>query len=140
MKRYIFCRKKILLLSLFVSLFFINTVASAQPETSKLFLGKWTTGAGQENAIELGDSFYRASLTIYELDGIFYARMESQDADIFNISTDDVTVTGNKIKIFFKELDGLYKAELNDNKNELSGTLAMTGKYISVSFKRVRME
>jgi hypothetical protein len=140
MKRNIFCAKKSLSLFLFTALFFINTISSAQPETSKLFLGKWITGTGQENAIQIGDNFYRASLAIYDLDSILYARMESQDADAFNISTDDVTVTGNKIKIFFKELDALYKAELNDNKNELRGTLAMTGKYISLSFKKIRME
>jgi hypothetical protein len=138
--RNILCSAKNLILAPLTLLFILSSVSSAQPETSKLFLGKWVTGTGQENAINFEGNFYRASLSFYDLDGILYAKMESPDADIFNIISDDVTVTGYRIKIFFKELDGLYKAELTDNKDELKGTLALRGKFISIGFKKVRMD
>lgn len=129
---------KFIIPSLFALLFVLNTVSFAQqPESYKLFLGKWTTGAKQDNAIDLGGNLIRANLVISELDGIPYARMESPDADAFNMNAEDVTIDGYKIKIYFKQIDGLYKATLGDNKNELRGTFAFTGKHISVSFYKV---
>ena len=142
MKKY-FCSNKNTALILFALLFILNAGISAQeeqPDVSKLFIGKWTTGARQENAIDFGGTPIRASLIIYELDGILYARMESPDADIFNATADDITIDGNKIKIYFKQLDGLYKGKLNDDKNQLIGTLVLTGKYISASFVKVRTD
>jgi hypothetical protein len=135
-----FSRIRIVIPSLFVLLFVLNANSFAQPETYKLFAGKWTTGAREDNAISWGNNFVRASLLIYDLDGILYVRMESPDADIFNVSSDDVNVDGNKIKIYFKQIDGLFKAELNDNKNVINGTLAFAGKHLSVSFVKVKVE
>jgi hypothetical protein len=139
----LFCIRKINVLFLAALLFILNSGLKAQedkPETSKLFLGKWTTGARQDNAIAFGNNLIRASLLIFELDGLIYAKMESSDADMFNTVADDVTIDGNKIKLFFKQIDGLYKGKLDDNKKVISGTLVLTGKYISVSFVKVNME
>jgi hypothetical protein len=131
--------KKFLFFAAFVYLFIVNSFF-AQGNTEKLFVGKWMGGTMNENTINIDGNLYRISLRIEESDGVLMTRMESPDADIFNITASETQIDGYKIKIFFKEIDSLFRGKLDPEKMELNGTFVLGNKYTSIGFKKIRIE
>lgn len=139
MERY-FSLVKIFFVAAIISLSAFNSSSPAQGNTEKLFIGKWIAGPNRENTLNIDGNLYQVSFIIEDLDGILVARMESPDADVFNLSATETIVDGYKIKIYFKEIDSLFKGELSSRKSELNGTFIMGRKYISISFRKVRKD
>ncbi|MCX6169653.1 MAG: hypothetical protein NTX65_09940 [Ignavibacteriales bacterium] len=131
---------KFLTLAIVIYLSALSSVSLAHGNIEKLFLGKWVGGSMRENTLNIDGNTYRISLRIEEYDGILITRMESPDADIFNITASETSIDGYKIKIFFKEIDSLFRGTLNAEKMELNGTFILGNKYISIGFKKIRTE
>jgi predicted transcriptional regulator of viral defense system len=130
---------KVLIFATVIYLSALNNFSLAQGNAEKLFVGKWVAGPNRENTLNIDGNPYRISLRIEDFDGILVTRMESPDADVFNITSAETIVDGYKIKIYFKEIDSLYRGELSAEKMELNGTFVMGNKYISISFKKIRV-
>ncbi|MCX6175157.1 MAG: hypothetical protein NTZ27_10425 [Ignavibacteriales bacterium] len=131
---------KIFLFAAIIYLSVLNGYSLAQENTDKLFIGKWVTGPNRENTLDIDGNLYRISFSIEDVGGILVTRMESPDADVFNLTAAETIVDGYKVKIYFKEIDSLFKGELSSRKIELNGTFVMGRKYISISFRKIRTE
>ena len=118
----------------------LNSYSLAQENTDKLFIGKWVSGPNRENMLNIDGNPYNISFSIEDVDGIPVTKMESPDADVFNLTAAETTIDGYKIKIYFKEIDSLFKGELSSRKIELNGTFVIGRKYVSISFRKVRAE
>ncbi len=128
------------LFTVFVLAVLSSNISKAQSNEYKRFIGKWITGPNQENYMKIGDNYVRVYLYIEDVDGILYSRMESPDADVFNMPGEETTSSGDKIKIYFKQLDAIYRGEINRGNTQITGALAFLGKTVPLGFVKVMVE
>jgi hypothetical protein len=133
----IFTRNFVFITMVWVLPLALSQIIRAQNAAERRFYGKWITGAGRENCLVIEDNMIAVSLTIQDLDGMLFVKMESQDADAFNQVADETVVDGDKIKITFGQLDALYKGKINEADNQIKGTIAFLGRIYPLSFMKI---
>lgn len=125
------------------SLFFLFSIGSnlfAQNQSLKNFTGRW-----------ISEDFVEASLTrvsfkarneplkfilvVEENDGKLLALFNSLNKNI-NIRSGDISVSGDSIIIRLNEIDAIYKAVLNSDKDQFTGKLISPGRFVSLGFRK----
>jgi hypothetical protein len=132
--------KAVFAFTILFQLFIFSVPSQAQDLVYKRFLGKWVTGPTRDNYLKIDENFIQAFFIIEDLDGIPYVRMESPDADAFNMPADEATVSGEKIIIYFSPLNAVFKGKINKGNDHLTGTLAFLGKTVSMSLMKIIQE
>ena len=128
---------------LFATLFLVmlaNNSSNAQDNLYKRFVGRWVTGPLHENFLKIGDNYILVYLNIEDVDGVLFTRMESPDADAFNMPGDETTSSGDKIKIYFKPLNAYYRGTINRANNQIIGSIAFLGKTVLMGLVKVMVE
>ncbi len=139
MKRILNNRPATILAFLFL-LIICSGFSDAQNNLYKRFVGRWVTGPLHDNYLKIGDNYILVYLNIEDVDGVLFTRMESPDADAFNMPGDETTASGDKIKIYFKPLDAIYRGEINRANNQITGSMAFLGKTVPMSLVKVMID
>jgi hypothetical protein len=132
--------KAVFAFAILFQLFVFSVPSQAQDLEYKRFLGKWVTGPIRDNYLKIDENLIQVFFIIEDLDGIPYVRMESPDADAFNMPAEEATVSGEKIKIYFSPLNAVFKGKINKGNDHLTGTLAFLGKTVSMSLMKIIQE
>jgi hypothetical protein len=135
-----FLYKNIFVLAVLIILTTVGKTTNAQNQEYKRFLGKWVTGPTRENYLHVDEDYIQIYFYIEDLDGILYMRMESRDADAFNMPADEATTSGEKIKAYFEPLNAVFKGEINKANNHIIGTLSFLGKTFPLSCVKIIQE
>jgi len=128
------------LLMCFVLILLVTVSSSAQNFEYKKFVGRWVTGPLRENYLKIEENYILVYLNIEDVDGVLYTTMESPDADAFNMPAEETTTSGNKIKIYFKPLNAIYRGEINRANNQLIGSMAFLGKTVPMGLVKIAVE
>jgi hypothetical protein len=138
MKRTFF--KNIVLINILIMLTASYNIAFAQEQQFKNFIGRWSSKDLVEASItklslKTPDHPFRFILVIEENDGKLTSVLDSPDR-YMKIIADETKISGDSITITLNQIKSVYRGALNSNKDQMTGNLNLSGKVLTVGFKK----
>lgn len=138
-------KKKLINLSTLLkveALLFIGVSVYAQEQNFEKFIGYWKSGdvTFQSYIPSLSaankNQYLRFEFDIAEKDGRLTAKMKSPDSNVLWMDADKTMVSNDTIKLSFKAIKGIFTGVLNDDKNQIVGSLNFLGRMFPIGLAK----
>ncbi|MBX2976416.1 MAG: hypothetical protein KF721_09795 [Ignavibacteriaceae bacterium] len=132
--------KIIFIISVLILLNEKNQLLFAQDKQLNKFIGSWLSedlveASMTKVSFKARNNPMRYSITIEENNGQLRAVLDSPDRNI-KLNSDEITISGDSIGIKFKEIDAIYRGNLNSDKDQLYGSLIFVGRMFTLGLRK----
>lgn len=120
--------------------FYLSIYAQECPKEK--FIGQWKSGditfTSYKPTLQASskNNYLTVSFIISQSNDTLYAKMKSPDTNVLWFDATRIIVSGNEIKLYFDQITGVYVGKLNDNCDQLDGSLNFLGRMIPISLQK----